>query len=50
VGFSQRLSAMVIGQNLLDEVHPEFSGAQLLVTATQIRRAVSLRVRWAVGR
>ena len=48
--FNRGLSLMAIGQNLLDEVHPEFSGAQLLVTATQLRRALSLRVRWTLGK
>ena len=48
--FNRRLSAMAIGQNLLDEAHAEFSGARLLVTATELRRAVSLRLRWTLGR
>jgi iron complex outermembrane receptor protein len=44
--FSNGLSAMVIGQNLLDDVHAEFSGSKALMLATLVERAVSLRLRW----
>jgi len=47
--FSRRTSAMAIGQNLLDEVHSEFSGARSLLTATQVRRGLSLRLRLTFG-
>jgi iron complex outermembrane receptor protein len=42
------LSAMVIGQNLLDDAHAEFSGGRSLLTATQIRRGAALRLRWTL--
>jgi iron complex outermembrane receptor protein len=44
--FSRRLSAMVIGQNLLDPAHAEFAGNQSLLLPTQVPRSVSLRLRW----
>jgi iron complex outermembrane receptor protein len=42
-----RLSAMVIGQNLLEATHSEFSGADSLLLATRLPRSVGLRLRWA---
>jgi iron complex outermembrane receptor protein len=44
--FSRRVSAMVIGQNLLDAAHAEFAGNQSLLLPTQVPRSVSLRLRW----
>jgi iron complex outermembrane receptor protein len=43
---SPRLSAMVIGQNLLDRAHPEFTSVGSLLLATQVPRSVSIRLRW----
>ena len=44
--FTRRLSAMVIGQNLLDAAHAESSGADSLVLVTQVPRSASVRLRW----
>jgi outer membrane receptor protein involved in Fe transport len=44
--FSRRVSAMVIGQNLLDAAHAEFAGNQSLLLPTQVPRSASLRLRW----
>ena len=44
--FNHGLSAMVIGQNLLDAAHAEFAGAGTLLMATQVPRSVSLQLRW----
>jgi iron complex outermembrane receptor protein len=44
--FSSRLSAMAIGQNLLDAAHAEFAGTGSLLLPTQVPRSVSLRLRW----
>ncbi len=44
--FTSRLSAMVVGQNLLDEAHTEFSGARALLAETQVRRGAAVRLRW----
>jgi iron complex outermembrane receptor protein len=41
-----RLSAIAVGQNLLDAAHSEFSGAVTFLTATQIPRSASVRLRW----
>jgi hypothetical protein len=41
-----RLSAIAVGQNLLDAAHGEFSGKITFLTATQIPRSVSVRLRW----
>ncbi|MDP2321712.1 MAG: hypothetical protein Q8O42_20520 [Acidobacteriota bacterium] len=43
--FTPQLSVMVVGQNLLDDAHPEFSGAPALL-ATQVRRNAAVRLRW----
>ena len=43
---TSRLSASVIGQNLLDAAHVEFSGARSLLNATEVPRSASLRLRW----
>jgi iron complex outermembrane receptor protein len=43
---SPRLSAMAIGQNLFDEAHAEFGGADSVVLATQVRRSAGLRLKW----
>jgi iron complex outermembrane recepter protein len=43
---SNRLSLMAVGQNLTDAAHSEFAGAGSLLLATQIPRAVSVRLRW----
>jgi iron complex outermembrane recepter protein len=44
--FTRRLSAMAIGQNLLDPAHPEFAGPSTLAMTTQVPRSGSLRLRW----
>jgi iron complex outermembrane receptor protein len=44
--FSDRLSAVALGQNLLDPAHPEFSSAGALSLATEVPRSLSLRMRW----
>jgi iron complex outermembrane receptor protein len=44
--FTDRLSAMAIGQNLLDAAHAEFGGPSSLVLATQVPRSASVRLRW----
>jgi iron complex outermembrane recepter protein len=44
--FSQHLSAMLIGQNLLEPAHREFDASSFLTMATQIPRGVSVRLRW----
>jgi iron complex outermembrane receptor protein len=44
--FTRGLSVMAIGQNLLDEAHPEFPGATSFLLGTQVPRSASLRVRW----
>ncbi len=44
--FSRQLSLMVIGQNLFDAAHPEFSGLKSLLVATQVPRSGSLRLTW----
>ena len=44
--FTSRLSAMAIGQNLLDAAHAEFAGAGSLLMSTQVPRSGSLRLRW----
>jgi len=44
--FTSRMSAVVIGQNLLDPAHFEFGGAASLLMATQVPRSVSLQLRW----
>jgi iron complex outermembrane receptor protein len=44
--FSRHLSAMVIGQNLLDGSHLEFAGTNILLAATTVPRSASVRLRW----
>jgi iron complex outermembrane receptor protein len=44
--FTKQLSAMAIGQNLLDAAHAEFGGVGSLLLATQVPRSASLRLRW----
>jgi iron complex outermembrane receptor protein len=44
--FTSRLSAMAIGQNLLDAAHAEFAGTGSLLLPTEVPRSVSLRLRW----
>jgi hypothetical protein len=44
--FSHRLSATVIGQNLLQAAHAEYAGSTALLRPTLIPRSVSLRLRW----
>ena len=41
-----RISAMVVGQNLLDAAHPEFGSGTSLLLATQIPRSIGFRLRW----
>jgi iron complex outermembrane receptor protein len=44
--FTDNLSLMAIGQNLLDAAHAEFAGTGALLLPTQIPRSASLRLRW----
>lgn len=44
--FTPQVSVMVIGQNLLDDAHVEFSGASTLLVGTQVRRSAAVRLRW----
>jgi iron complex outermembrane receptor protein len=44
--FTNRLSIMAIGQNLLDPAHAEFGGIGSLLQPTQVPRSASLRLRW----
>ena len=44
--FTPQVSVMVIGQNLLDDAHAEFSGAPSLLVGTQLRRSAAVRLRW----
>jgi iron complex outermembrane receptor protein len=44
--FTNRWSAMAIGQNLFDAAHAEFAGTGSVLRPTQIARSASLRVRW----
>jgi len=44
--FTNRLSAMAIGQNLLDGSHVEFGGTSSFLLTTQVPRSGSLRLRW----
>jgi iron complex outermembrane receptor protein len=44
--FTNRLSAMAIGQNLFDRAHAEFGGAGSFLLVTQVPRSASLRLRW----
>jgi outer membrane receptor protein involved in Fe transport len=43
--FTNRLSAMAIGQNLLDAAHTESAGAGSLLLVTQVPRSAGLRLR-----
>ena len=43
---TERLSAIAVGQNLLDAAHPEIAGSGTFLMATQIPRSVSVRLRW----
>jgi iron complex outermembrane receptor protein len=45
--FTDQLSAMVVGQNLLDEAHTEFRGADTLLLETMVPRRVHVQLRWA---
>jgi iron complex outermembrane receptor protein len=44
--FTNELSAMVVGQNLLDEAHTEFRGSNTLLLETMVPRSVTARLRW----
>ena len=44
--FSNRLSAMVTGQNLFDAAHAEFGGAGSFLLVTQVPRSAGVRLRW----
>jgi iron complex outermembrane recepter protein len=44
--FSNRLSVMAIGQNLLSAGHAEFGGTSSLLMATEVPRSANLRLRW----
>jgi len=44
--FSNRLSLMAIGQNLLDASHAEFAGTSSLLRPTLVPRSFGLRLRW----
>jgi iron complex outermembrane recepter protein len=41
-----RLSAMVIGQNMFQAAHAEFTGDNSLLQGTQVARSASVRLRW----
>ena len=43
---TERLSAIAVGQNLLDAAHFEIAGSGTFLMATQIPRSVSVRLRW----
>jgi iron complex outermembrane receptor protein len=43
---TEQLSAIAVGQNLLDAAHREFAGRVTFLTATQIPRSASVRLRW----
>ncbi len=43
---TSRLAVMAVGQNLLDESHPEFVGNGALLLATEVRRSAGVRLRW----
>jgi iron complex outermembrane recepter protein len=43
---TSRLSAIVVGQNLLDRDHAEYAGRGAFVTATRIPRSGLLQLRW----
>lgn len=45
--FNTRLSVRVLGQNLLDPSHAEFTGTEALLLATQVPRSVGVRFMWA---
>jgi iron complex outermembrane receptor protein len=44
--FTDQLSAMVVGQNLLNEAHTEFRGSETLLLETMVPRSATLRLRW----
>jgi iron complex outermembrane receptor protein len=44
--FTNRLSAMAIGQNLFDVAHAEFGGTGSLLRTTEVARSFSVRLRW----
>jgi iron complex outermembrane receptor protein len=44
--FSNRLSLMAIGQNLLDASHAEFAGTASLLHTTLVPRSFGVRLRW----
>jgi iron complex outermembrane receptor protein len=44
--WTSRLSIMAIGQNLLDESHPEFTGGDPLHRSTEMPRSAAVRLRW----
>jgi outer membrane receptor protein involved in Fe transport len=43
---TDHVSAIAVGQNLLDASHSEFAGSVTFLTATQIPRSASFRLRW----
>jgi outer membrane receptor protein involved in Fe transport len=43
---TEHLSAIAVGQNLLDAAHSEFAGPVTFLMATQIPRSASARLRW----
>lgn len=44
--WTDRVSVMAIGQNLLDASHPEFTGGDPLHTSTEMPRSLAVRLRW----
>jgi len=44
--FTSRLSAMAIGQNLLNAAHAEFAGVGSLLLATQVPRSADIQLVW----
>jgi iron complex outermembrane receptor protein len=44
---SRRVSVMAIGQNVFEAAHAEFATGPSLLSATQVARSASVRLRWA---
>ncbi len=44
--WTPRVSIMAIGQNLLDDSHPEFTGGDPLHRSTEMPRSAAVRLRW----
>jgi hypothetical protein len=46
VKLTDRLSAMLVGQNLLDPAHQEFASATTGMLTTLVPRSVRVQARW----